>query len=319
MFCHDFPYPLWQGTFKHGEVLLVHGEQGLGDELMFASTFNELLDDAQKANAQIIIACKPGLARLFADNFPRAQVRSHWVGDSPADLSDTAVDAQLPMGHLMHLYRKHVDDFIAHRQPYFTADPERVDHYAQRIRMLGREAVDGQRRFRVGLMWGSNPAAVSAKFSRWTHQRSIPLDGLLPLSDLLDNVEFISLQNHERGAEAASAPQLNIVDFSLDQTDFYDTAALIQNLDLVISVDTSVSHLAGGMGMPTWVPLMKRADWRHGKHREHSIWYSQTRYFRQTQVNDWRDVIQTMHDTLRAHVIQWQSETHEQAEQKVRT
>ncbi len=298
VFCHDFPYPLWSGVFKHSETLLIHSEQGLGDELMFASLFNELLDEAEAANAQVIIACKPGLARLFADNFPRAQVRTHMVGDRPADLSDVDVDAQLPMGHLMRLYRKKMDDFIAHRQPYIKADPERTAYYAERIQRLGREAVDGKRRFRVGLMWGSNPAAVSAKFSRWAHQRSIPLNALSPLTGMLDDIEFISLQNQERGSEAATAPQLDIVDFSLDQADFYDTAALISNLDLVISVDTSVSHLAGGMGVPTWVPLMKRADWRHGRTREHSIWYDQTRYFRQTQANDWQAVVQAMHDAL---------------------
>ena len=307
VFCHDFPYPLWSGAFKNNETLLIHGEQGFGDELMFASLFNELLNDAEKMSAQVIIACKPGLARLFSDNFPRAQVRTHLVGDCPADLSDVHVDAQLPMGDLMHLYRKKLDDFTAHRQPYFKADPERTSYYAERIQRLGREAVDGKRRFRVGLMWGSNPAAVSAKFSRWTHQRSIPLHALLPLADMLDDVEFISLQNQERGSEAATTPQLDIVDFSLDQADFYDTAALIDNLDLVISVDTSVSHLAGGMGVPTWVPLMKRADWRHGRTREHSIWYDQTRYFRQTQADDWRTVIQSLHDTLHTHIDHWKT------------
>lgn len=302
VFCHDFPYPQWTGTFKQNETLLIHGEQGLGDELMFASLFNELLDDAEAMDAHVIIACKPGLARLFADNFPRAQVRTHMVGERAADLSDVHVDSQLPMGHLMSFYRKNLNDFAAHRQPYFKANPERAAYYAKRIQDLGREAVDGKRRFRVGLMWGSNPAAVSASFSRWTSQRSIPLNALLPLADMLDDVELISLQNQERGSEAGAAPQLDIVDFSLDQVDFYDTAALISNLDLVISVDTSVSHLAGGMGVPTWVPLMKRADWRHGRTRDQSIWYDQTRYFRQTQANNWQTVVQTMCDDLHAHI-----------------
>jgi hypothetical protein len=89
-------------------------------------------------------------------------------------------------------------------------------------------------------MWGSNPAAVSAKFTRWSSQRSIHIGLLDPFSEFIDDVEFVSSQNAERGAEAALAPKLNIVDFSLDQADFYDTAALISNLDLVIS-DLSIA------------------------------------------------------------------------------
>lgn len=308
VYCHDFPFPLWSGQFKQGETLLVHGEQGLGDELMFASIFNELLDAAEKAEAKVVIACKPGLMRLFEHSFPHADVRKHMVGESPAVLDDLKVDAQLPMGHLMGLYRQSFEDFARHRGAYFKAAPESQAHYAQRISMLGREAQDGKRRFRVGLMWGSNPAAFSAKFSRWTQNRSVPLTMFNKFKDLLDDVEFVSLQNHERGAEASLAPHLDILDFSQDQSDFYDTAGLVANLDLVISVCTSVSHLAGGMAAETWVPLMKRADWRHGRERETSIWYDNTRYFRQTEHYNWTDVVDRMHDALRIRVSQWKNQ-----------
>ncbi|TDR31487.1 tetratricopeptide repeat protein [Hydromonas duriensis] len=306
--CHDFPYPLWQGAFEPNQTLLIHGEQGLGDEMMFASIFNELLDEAEKANTKVIIACKPPLVRLFSHNFPRAEVRAHKVGMHIANLSDLSIDAQLPMGNLMRLYRQNHDDFDTHRHPYFKAATNATAHYSTLIPILGREARDGKRRFRVGLMWGSNPANISAKFSRWTHQRSIPLNMFESFIDLIEDVEFISLQNSERGAEAALAPTLDIVDFSLDQRDFYDTAGLINNLDLVITVCTSVSHLAGGMGVETWVPLMKRADWRHGREREHSLWYEGTRYFRQSKVHDWQDVVSRMHAALHERVRTWKEE-----------
>lgn len=295
---HEFAYPLWDGVFKAKSTLLLHGEQGLGDELMFASMFNELLDAAQKADAQVVIACKPALVRLFANSFPRAQVLAHKVGEAPADLTGLTIDAQMAMGNLMSLYRRDVDAFAPHRVAYLVPNAERVAYYAQQI----EQKTSGQRRLRVGLMWGSNPAAVSAKFMKWTAQRSIALPLLAGFADLLDKVEFVSLQNYERGAEAALVPQLNILDFSLDQADFYDTAALVANLDLVISVDTSVSHLAGGMAVETWVPLMSRPDWRHGRERETSIWYDRTRYFRQTKMGEWADVIERMHQALRARV-----------------
>lgn len=305
VFCHDFGHPLWNGHFKPNQTLLVHGEQGLGDELMFASMFNELLDDAEKVNATVIIACKPALARLFARSFSRAQIRAHKVGEHIADIDDLSIDAQLPMGHLMALYRHSRADFDAHRGAYLTAHPERVAHYAERIKTLGREAADGKRRFRVGLMWGSNPAQISQKFSRWSGQRSVPLGLFAPLAGFIDDVEFISLQNHERGAEAAFAPQLDIVDFSLEQADFYDTAGLMANLDLVITVCTSVSHLAGGLAADTLLLLAKRADWRHGTNNTHSFWYNGTTYLQQDTANQWTDVMARVADELHTRLVEW--------------
>ena len=311
VFCHDFPYPLWDGTFTKGSMILIHGEQGLGDELMFASLFHELLNDAAANDARVIIGCKPPVARLFSESFANVDIRAHKVGEHAADVSDLPITAQLPMGHLPSIYRHTEQDFISHQGAYFKANAERIAYYATQIVKLGRERIDGQRRFRVGLMWGSNPAAVSAKFTRWSSQRSIHIGLFEPFAELIGDVEFVSLQNAERGAEAALAPKLNIVDFSLDQADFYDTAALISNLDLVISVDTSVSHLAGGMAVETWVPLMSRPDWRHGKTRQRSLWYSNTHYFRQTMPNDWRKVLDEMQQALRERVSQWkQSQPH---------
>ena len=307
VFCHPFAHPLWDGQFTAGQTLLIHGEQGLGDELMFASLFNELLAQAKSHGAHVVIACKPPVARLFNDCFPDADIRPHKVGDMPADLRDLSIDAQLPMGHLQSIYRRCAADFDAHRGAYFKADKARSEYYAQRLIELGRERIDGKRRMRVGLMWGSNPAAVSAKFTRWSSQRSIHVALFERWAEFVDDIEFVSLQNAERGAEASLAPHLHIVDFSLDQADFYDTAALMANLDLVISVDTSVSHLAGGMAMPTWVPLMSRPDWRHGRERLDSMWYEGTRYFRQKTANDWRDVLEDMHAALRVALAQWQA------------
>ncbi|MGL4768591.1 MAG: hypothetical protein ACRCV6_11025 [Formosimonas sp.] len=304
---HDFPFPLWSGQFTKGSTLLLHGEQGLGDELMFASMFNELLNDAERAGAQVVLACKPPLVRLFAESFPRAKVLAHKVGAEPANLTGLQIDAQMAMGHLMSLYRRDVADFAPHRVAYLKSDAVRAQYYEQRLQQMTRPVQAG-RRMRVGLMWGSNPAAVSAKFMKWTSQRSVALPLLAAWADMLDDVEFVSLQNHERGAEAALVPQLQILDFSLEQVDFYDTAALASCLDLVISVDTSVSHLAGGMALDTWVPLMSRPDWRHGTERDTSIWYAGTRYFRQRQAGVWTDVVAQMHQALRERASQWRAQ-----------
>ena len=300
---YAFDLPFWDGVLQPNMTLLIHGEQGLGDEMMFASTFNELIAEAKAVNASIIIGCKAPLARLFQVSFPDAQVFIHSY-DNPMNIEGLNINAHLPMGHLIERYRKSLTDFYAHQTPYLHADATRTAYYNERIIQKGRESVDGKRRLRVGLMWGTVSTETVSRFVLSANRRSIALPLFAPLADFIDDVEFISLQNHERGAEAALLPQLQMIDFSLDQADFYDTAALIQNLDVVISVDTSVAHLAGGLGAECWEPLMVRPDWRHGLTRETSYWYNNTRYFRQTIVDDWSDVIAQLHATLAQRVKQ---------------
>ncbi|RZI78242.1 MAG: tetratricopeptide repeat protein, partial [Variovorax sp.] len=307
VFCHDFGLPSWQGRFDvasggSGRTLLVHGEQGLGDEMMFASVLPELLADAQAAGARVVLAVKPPLVRLFAASFPQATVCPHKVGVAVADLAGLRrIDWQVAIGDLPHFYRKTEADFASAARPYLRADPARTGWYARQLALQEPPGAPAPR-LRVGIMWGSNPAAHNAKFMRWTQQRSIPVHMFERLVHRVPEVRFVSLQNHERGAEAALAPGLDILDFSALQTDFAETAALIGALDLVISVDTSVSHLAGGLGKPCWVPLMKRPDWRHGLVRDHSLWYSGTRYFRQSVQHQWDDVLDRI-DTALAELL----------------
>lgn len=293
VYCHDFGLAPWPGSFDAGagQTLLVHGEQGLGDEMMFASVLPELLADAERAGAQVVLAVKPPVVRLFAASFPQALVRAHKVGAAPLDLAGLPpITWQLPIGDLPYFYRRGEADFGPAARAYLCADPQRSAWYDQQIALLEPPGAPAPR-LRVGLMWGSNPAPVNAKFMRWTQQRSIPVQMFERLAHRVPEVRFVSVQNHERGPEAALAPALDIFDFSALQTDFAETAALIGALDLVISVDTSVSHLAGGLGKPCWVPLMKRPDWRHGLVRDTSLWYSGTRYFRQSAHHQWGDVL----------------------------
>ncbi|WP_169457933.1 glycosyltransferase family 9 protein [Ottowia thiooxydans] len=305
VYCHDFGLPLWPGPGSTTSgVLLVHGEQGLGDELMFASVVPELLDEAARTGMQVVLAVKPPLVRLFAASFPSAIVRAHRVGDSVADLKDIGpIDWQLPMGDLMAFYRRSAGDFSNTPHGYLRADPQRSAWYARQLALLEPPGAPAPV-LRVGLMWGSNPAAVSTSFMRWSAQRSIPLTQMGALAAAVPKVRFVSLQNGERGAEAALAPELDIFDMSAMQSDFFETAALIDNLDLVISVDTSVSHLAGALNKETWVPLMHRCDWRHGLTRDHSLWYPHTRYFRQSDPGDWRAVSDALAQALQQRLAQ---------------
>ena len=304
-YCYDFPYPQWDGVFrKGGQTLLIHGEQGLGDEMMFLSTMNELLAEAEHTKTHIVIACKPALVRLFALSFPSTTVFAHKY-DAPAlNVAQLPISAQLPMGHLLQRYRKSMANFDDNRHPFLLANAVRIKYYDERIKIQGRESKDGKRRLRVGLMWGTVSTETVQRFVRFANKKSIALPLFSEFEDVIDEVEFISLQNHERGAEAALLPELHIVDFSLDQTDFYDTAALMCNLDLVITIDTSIAHLAGGLGLETWVPLPQLADWRYGKERDTSYWYEGTHLFRQTKTDHWYDVLERIHAKLKTRIQQ---------------
>ena len=292
VFCHDFGLPWWKGQTLANQCLLVHGEQGLGDEMMFAALIPTLLQQLKTSGSRLVIAVKPGLVRLFRHSFPEATVLSHEVGHRPADISGLSVNSQCAIGSLPHLCG--VD--MAHFEPkaYLHHAPELALHYTRRMEIL-RPGI--HQTFKVGVMWGSAPNLGMAKHATWAQLRSMNLK-LLESLGTIPNVSFVSLQNGERGAEAALAPGLNLVDLSAEQTDFHETAALVANLDLVISVDTSVGHLAGGLGALTWQPLMKRADWRHTLETDRSYWYPQVHYFRQTTSGNWYPVVEKLRTNL---------------------
>lgn len=305
--CFDYPFKTWQGEPLQGKTLLLHGEQGLGDEMMFASIIPDLL--AEQAN--IVLACRPALVRLFSLSFPGVTVRASCLASAqPAYLQDLAggIDFQLPLGSLPALRRRHEKDFPG--QAYLRCDVQQATEMAARLaRELSRDLLfrhpavpDICPRRKVGLMWGSNPATAVAWGQRRAQQKSIPLKQLQVLQALLPSLRFVSLQNHELGDEAADAPGLELIDMSDELHDMADTAALISQLDLVICVDTSVAHLAAAMGKPTWLLLMARADWRWMSGRSDSPWYPRVRIFRQARQHDWQPVISELLSALQ----QWQ-------------
>jgi len=130
-------------------------------------------------------------------------------------------------------------------------------------------------------------------------RRSLALDTLAPLGEI-SGVQFISLQKGPPAAQAARPPLgMELHDLSEDQRDFADTAAIVENLDLVISVDTSVAHLAGALGKPVWLLNHFDTDWRWLQHREDSPWYPTLRQFRQPVPGDWGSVLSRAQDALR--------------------
>lgn len=249
------PMPMWDGSDLNGRTLLLYTEQGFGDAIQFVR-YAELLANR---GGKIVLQCHAELKRLFLPLAGLAQVSSR---DEPAPTADL----RCPLLSLPLLFKTELHNIPA-SIPYLHANPERVEKWSHRL------APDGRRR--VGIAWAGRPT------HRNDRERSISIQQLAPLAK--NNVRFISLQ---KGTVDASGP-LKYDDWTNELTDFAETAALIENLDLVICVDTAVAHLAGAMGKPVWVMLPYVADWRWLLDRTDTPWYPTMRLFRQTHRQDW--------------------------------
>jgi len=268
----QFAAPEWTGTDDPaGLRILLHAEQGLGDALQFCR-YAPLLAER---GAQVIVAAHPPLKCLLA-TLPGVTVVAD--GDELPPF-----DRHCPILSLPFAFRTTLANVPA-AVPYLQADPERVVHWAQ---VLGRQI-----RPRVGLVWSGNPQHANDR------ARSIPPEALAPLVGF--DTDFIALNKQVREAEADTIERLGLWRLGETLTDFADTAALIENLDLVITVDTSVAHLAGALARPVWILLDTRSDFRWLVDREDSPWYPTARLLRQRRRGDWGEVIERVASDLAA-------------------
>jgi hypothetical protein len=174
---------------------------------------------------------------------------------------------------------------IPNSVPYVQADYGKVEHWRQRLSA-------NHAGLKVGLAWAGSPSHKNDSL------RSVPLALLTPLAQV-GEVNFYSLQKGEASSQSKNPPVgMKWIDWTQDLTDFSDTAALIANLDLVITVDTAVAHLAGAMGKPVWVLLPFIPDWRWMMDREDSPWYPTMRLFRQKSIGQWDDVVVRLMECL---------------------
>ena len=252
--------PRWRGE-RTDRVLLVHAEQGLGDTLQFC----RYAPLARSRAAHVLLDVPRPLRRLLR-SLPQVEVL-----DGPSG----AFDLQCPMMSLPHVLGATLDTIPA-ATPYLRADCVQSAAWAARL----------PRKPRIGLVWAGasspgNPAQVAVD-----RRRSIAPERLAPLLETPE-LAFISLQKTGPAAPAA----FSLIDPMAEMEDLADTAALIENLDLVIAVDTAVAHLAAALGRPVW--LLDRFDscWRWLMGREDSPWYPGLRIYRQARPGDWDDVI----------------------------
>jgi hypothetical protein len=271
------PQPIWRGEPLPGR-LLIWGEQGVGDEIMFAG----LVPDVVRAGHRCVLDCDPRLKPLFARSFPGVEVISGYDAVRDAELD---IAAHLSGGSLPGLFRSSAESFAGATSPYLDADAMKRERF--------HSGYDDGRPL-VGLAWYTR----NRKSGRI---RSIDLTLFAPLFTVRD-IKWVSLQygDHDklRGeAEAAGAPLL--IEPEVDQfSDIDSFAAQVCAMDLVITIDNSTAHLAAALGVPTWLLLPFAPDWRWLLAGDSSPWYPSIRLFRQPAIGDWRSVLQRVEQSL---------------------
>jgi Tfp pilus assembly protein PilF len=260
-----FSQPPWDGSPLQGRTILLYAEQGLGDTLQFIR-YAQL---ARAQGARVVAECQRALLRLLA----RCPGIDQLV--APGDPLPPH-DVRAPLLSLPYLFRTTLATIPA-PVPYLEADPVLVEQWGREL-----AALPG---FKIGINWQGNPHYPHDR------QRSLPLQAFAPLA-ALPGVQLVSLQKghgSEQLAAVAGAWPITDLGTRLDEAAgaFTDTAAVMKNLDLVVTSDTAIPHLAGTLGVPVWVALAKVPDWRFLLEREDSPWYPSMRLFRQQQAGDW--------------------------------
>jgi Flp pilus assembly protein TadD len=280
-----FTFPRWRGESLAGKSMAIGFEAGHGDMIQFCRYAAEL---KSRGAQRVSVVCHPGLVSLFQTLSGVDEVFS-----IHEDIPERGWDFWTPPLSLPHHFQTRLESIPAHI-PYLWADAERTRTWSRVMPGNGR---------RVGLAWKGNPRFENDA------TRSLPsLEVLGPLGRV-ENVHFISLQKGPPGEDEARhpPPELSVLALGHSLQDFADTAAVMANLDLVISVDTAVAHLAGATGTPCWVLLPDyRTDWRWLTDRDDSPWYPKSmRLFRQGAQGGWGPLVEMVTKSLR----EWASES----------
>lgn len=262
----------WLGPSKPSQCLLIHSEQGVGDQIMFASC----LADVRKYAGKVIIECNDKLESLFARAFPWANVVARSKFETAARWKKVSkqITQKVAIGSLPRFFRRNSDDFPLH-QGYLVADARRVAKWRRKFQQ--------QNRFTIGISWrGGLPGTRR-------YLRSLDLDKLGRLVSL-PNFQFVNLQYDFTETELETFPasirEKLFTDFSV-LSDLDETAAVISAVDLVVTVQTTVAHLSGALNHPTWVLLPALPEWRYRQAGSSIPWYPSVRLFRQTTFGDW--------------------------------
>ena len=261
------PCPLWDGT--KGKTVVVYGEQGIGDEIMFASCIPDLMRDCK----EVIFDCHPRLERLFRDSFPGVILHPTRKEDTLFWRGEHRIDYQVAIGSLPYFYRRNGFE----KKAYLKAHPK---------------PKTGKPRIGIGWIGGAKSTRIEV--------RSMHLRWLLPI--LQQDAEFYSLQYNDKSSEIKDV-DVEIIETGQEKSqDYGECADLVAGLDLVIAVNTSVVHLAGALGVPCWTLTPNKPAWRYGIKGEDMLWYPSVRQFRQGKDEDWGKVIERVSNELKGYL-----------------
>ncbi len=282
--------PRWNGTSLRGRTIHVMREQGIGDDIMYSSCFPQLIRDAKHC----YIECEPRLEKLLARSFPEATfipIVDNAIKDAVLRRDD--FDVRIFSASVPGYLRNSVRDFPQHRG-YLKADTGRTRYWREKLVALG----DG---LKVGISWRGGTVYTNR------YRRTLSLDAMHPLLSL-PGVRWINLQYGERTAEIAKIRDAHAIDITdwpeAIDGDYDETAALVNALDLVISVCTSVVHLGGALGRPVWVMAPFAPEWRYGLEGDTMPWYPTVRLFRQAEIGSWDEVIGKVNKALKQRMLE---------------
>jgi tetratricopeptide (TPR) repeat protein len=274
----QLPMPEWKGESLAGKSLLIHAEQGLGDEIMFASCYQELCDEAQR----IVATCDPRMKTILQRSFPRIE----WIAVTRGQehrwqpLPAQRCDLHIAAGSVMQYCRRSLKDFP--KQPSFLlADPGLLAEWRKRVAALPMGV-------RIGIAWQGGELAKDRQRRCLNHEQ---------LATLLEvrGVQWINLQHGDTAtldARIHDWPEFNLRD------DLENFAARIAACDLVISVGNAAVHMAGALGVPTWCMLPATGAWRWGTMEQPTPWYPSVRPLWQTAAGDWQPLLESMAKVL---------------------
>ncbi len=268
-------FPTWKGPGQPGQRVLVLNDHGFGDTFQFV----RYLPLMGMAGVETTFVCPPRLHRIL-----ESRIVTRFADLPP----DEPFDAQIAISSLPRAFRTQLDT-VPTGAPYLLAEPPLVDKWSKRIGSAG---------FKIGIVWQGNPHPEADR------ARSMPLVAFAPLA-AMEGVRLISLQKGFGEEQLRDLPPTMRVetlgpDFDVGSDAFVDAAAAMAHLDLVVTCDTSIAHLAGALGRPVWVALKVDAEWRWMTDRTDSPWYPTMRLFRQARRGVWRDVFEEMAHELKA-------------------
>jgi tetratricopeptide (TPR) repeat protein len=269
---YDLPQPVWDGSDISGKTIFLYAEQGFGDTIQFVR-FAPLVAER---GAQVILECQKELKSLIQ------QLRGvHSVITREDPLPE--FDVHCPLLSLPLVFNT-TPESIPAKIPYVAPNTIMLQEWSDKVK-------NDNARLKVGIVWSGNPKNKADQF------RSIPLESFLQLWKIAGG--YYSLQKGEGSSQVKKLSEMfKLIDYTDEIHDFSDTAALIENLDLVICVDTAVAHLAGALGKPVWTLLPFNPDWRWMLNREDSPWYPTMRLFRQLSPGDWGSVMDNVEKEL---------------------